>query len=76
VNLLASNCWINLIYIDDFIALEIKLENVLTTLKKGEIRDLTFLNKLGLMNFGTIVCHFGINHKHCVVIDVRHFIIN
>jgi hypothetical protein len=51
MNLLASNCWINLIYIDDSIALEIKLHNVLTTLKKGEIRDLNLLEQVGFDEF-------------------------
>jgi hypothetical protein len=46
MKLLASNCWINLIYIDDSIALEIKLDNVLTTLNKGEIRDLNLLEQV------------------------------
>lgn len=51
MNLLASNCWINLIYIDDSIALEIKLNNVLTTLSKGEIKDLNLLEQVGFDEF-------------------------
>jgi hypothetical protein len=51
MNLFASNCWINLIYIDDSIALEIKLDNVLTTLNKGEIRDLNLLEQVGFDEF-------------------------
>ncbi len=51
MNLLASNCWINLIYIDDSIALEIKLDNVLITLNKGEIRDLNLLEQVGFDEF-------------------------
>jgi hypothetical protein len=40
-----------LIYIDDFIALEIKLDNVLTTLNKGEIRHLNLFEQVGFDEF-------------------------
>ncbi len=40
-----------MIYIDDSIALKIKLNNVLTTLNKGEIRDLNLLEHIRFDEF-------------------------
>ncbi len=38
-----------------------------------KLKTLTLLSKLGLMDFGTIVSHYDVNHKYYGVIDVGHF---
>ncbi len=51
INPLASNFCINLICIDDFITLEIELNNVLATLNTSEIKDLNLIHEIGFDEF-------------------------
>jgi hypothetical protein len=51
INPLASNCCIILICIDDFITLEIGLNNVLATLNSSEIKDLNLVEEIEFDEF-------------------------
>jgi hypothetical protein len=52
INPLASNCCMNLICIDDFITLEIELNNVLAILNTSEIiKDLNLVQEIGFDEF-------------------------
>jgi hypothetical protein len=72
---LPSICCINPICNENSIAPKTKLDNVLGILNTGEIKDLCPIEQVGLMNFGTILSHSNINHKHYKVVDVGHFML-
>jgi hypothetical protein len=52
INPIANNYQINPICIEDSIALETELDNVLASLNVGEIKDLDLIEQLGFDEFG------------------------
>jgi hypothetical protein len=72
---LPSNCCINPICNENSIAPKTQLDNMLGMLNMGEIKDLCPIEQVSLMNFGTILSHSNINHKHYRVVDVGHFML-